>query len=161
MVIKSKDTITGMTLALFSVIVYIATFSIRDLGITNVGAAFFPGMCAIAVFFLSLVLIIQDQKKFKGKKKIKGEISKEGEISLKIKNVLISLVILFVSIFMLKPLGFIISMSFYLICSFIILTPKGKRNYLLFAVISFASTNAVYWIFVKGFKTMLPSGLFG
>lgn len=62
--------------------------------------------------------------------------------------------------FLLTRLGFVVSSAIYLIANFLVLAPKEKRNLIFFAVLSVAVPAAIYVIFVKGFRVILPTGKF-
>lgn len=58
-----------------------------------------------------------------------------------------------------KALGFILSSTVFLFCSIFFLTPKEKRSWFWLIILSVGVPFAVYFLFVSGFKMMLPSGI--
>lgn len=158
MISKYKDTITGAILIIGSIFVFIASYSIKSIGVSNVGARFFPQMCSVAIFILASILVLQDIKRNKGVKD--NALIREGNMQ-QAKNLVFSYGVLFLSILFLRPLGFLISANFYLISNFIFLTPKEKRNYLFIILFSILTSNVIYWTFLKVFRVMLPSGIIG
>jgi putative tricarboxylic transport membrane protein len=58
-----------------------------------------------------------------------------------------------------KPLGFIISSILYLFGQIVILCPKEKYNFVMFAIVSVVTSVVVFYTFRKGLNLMLPVGI--
>jgi putative tricarboxylic transport membrane protein len=61
-------------------------------------------------------------------------------------------------VIVMPTLGFILSTIIYLILQMIILSPKEKRNYVLFAIVAVVFTALVFVAFRVGLQQLLPRG---
>ena len=68
-----------------------------------------------------------------------------------------------VYVFVMKPVGFILSTLVFLFCQMMVLSPddeRGKKQAILLAVIDVVFTLVVFFLFRYGFKIVLPAGIF-
>ena len=78
------------------------------------------------------------------------------------RRVILSLILILLYVFLLKPVGFILCTLVYLFCQIYVLAPDSSRTrkdipvYLITDVIF---TLIVYYLFRLGFKIVLPTGI--
>ena len=135
-VVKNSDFIGGLVIAIGTLIYFSQTFYIKKITVLNVDSAFIPRVCAVFMMILALILMVQGLLKERNKAVEETSPEQKAESYKKFKAVMTAMAILGAAIFMMEPLGFIISMVFYLMASFITLSAKQERNYLLFTFLS-------------------------
>ncbi len=153
-----RDLASGIGLLIFSLLLYLATFTIKKLFIVSrIGAAFVPQLAAVILAGLSILLIIQS---IHSKSPVQPETA--GEEKQKInKSVWLSIVLLIVYGAVLAPLGFIIATTGYLFFQIFILFGNRKKPYVKIILTSVIASIVIYLIFVYAFELMLPAGLLG
>ncbi len=172
---ENRDLVLGGVTLSVSIIIFIASFSIRKLVVSRIGAAFVPQLAAVLLGAFSTVVIVQALLSMRRKKALiaaaagssvapptgtqPAPATGEDRSGKRLVAVTIGLLILYA--FLLDFAGFILSTAIYLFLQFVILTMNRKRNFLLFALISAVVSIAIYAIFVYGFELMLPAGLLG
>jgi Tripartite tricarboxylate transporter TctB family. len=154
MLTKHRDLLAGAFLVLMGVVMQIASWSIPRGVSMNYGADVMPKMVSALLALFGVAVVLQSRFLVRS-----GETkaAKPGNG----KAVVLSLVFLAVYIGLLSRVGFIIMTALYLFAQTLLYAPREKRNHLLFAVISVVVTVAVYLIFAKGFKLILPYGVLG
>ena len=73
-------------------------------------------------------------------------------------SVTLTFLVMVLYLILLPFLGFILSTIIFLFAQFIVLAPKEKRNYLLFAVIAVVFTVITFVAFRIGLSQLLPRG---
>jgi len=79
------------------------------------------------------------------------------------KRVISSIILVLIYVFILQPIGFIISTLLYLMFQMVVLSPDDERDgkhIIRLAVINVVFTLAVFFLFRYGFKIVLPAGIF-
>lgn len=157
-----NDLISGIFFLAFSVVIYIASFSIKVNNAEALGPQFFPRIVAYCMGILSILLIIQKVRAIRGSKKTEEiESSRES-----IKNIpfLLTSLLLVLYMFLIKPLGFIMVSIFYLFFQItIIIAPKDrkKKNMTIIILISIVIPILLYLLFYHVFNIFLPQGILG
>ncbi|WP_227937373.1 tripartite tricarboxylate transporter TctB family protein [Alkalihalobacillus deserti] len=164
----SKDVYASVFLLAFSVIMYVSSFSIKMLTVSKIGAGFMPRMIAIAIFILSIILLINSIKEMKFAKQRTDILEDEDEdehegIKRKISplSVVITLALMIGYIALLKPVGFLIMSSIYLFLQMYLLADPKERKAPLFIIVSVVSSVVIYFCFKSIFHLMLPAGILG
>ncbi|WP_277408829.1 tripartite tricarboxylate transporter TctB family protein [Lacrimispora xylanisolvens] len=79
------------------------------------------------------------------------------------KRMLTSFMLILVYVYLLQPVGFIVTTILYLPLQMYVLAPdekKTKKDIIQLAVISVIFTFVVFFLFRYGFKIILPAGIF-
>ena len=111
-------------------------------------------------FLLSAILLAQS---IKGLKEAVAKAEAEGPDDSDYKRVLSSLILSLVYVFVLQPVGFIISTFVYLFGQIFVLAPDEKRtkkDIILYLIIDVVFVLVVFFLFRYGFKIVLPAGIF-
>ncbi|HUX14209.1 MAG TPA: tripartite tricarboxylate transporter TctB family protein [Spirochaetia bacterium] len=159
MTVKQREIASGMGFLALAGIVYAASFSIKKLVVSRIGAAFVPQLAAYLLAGLSIVLIIQGLllKPAAGADDFR-ETASRRETRFALWSTIILLTIYGA---LLEPVGFLITTTLYLFIQFIVLAGNKKKNFVLLGLISVATSVAIYALFVYGFDLMLPAGILG
>lgn len=149
---KHRNIILSIIFLAFGGFLYTQSLGIKQMMQNDVGSGFFPKIVAIAIIAVAtLRLIITFFEK--------NNTGKDPVTDMKGGWSTIVLVGLYIVAF--QPVGFIISTAVYLALQMLVLTPKGKRNFILLGAISIGTPLFVYTLFVHVIGTTLPRGLFG
>lgn len=156
---KYGDIISGVFFLLFSAIIFIASYSIKTVSISNVGvsSAFMPRCISVIFALVSITIICSGVKKLRETKDAFAEKGQKSNTWAVVCTLgLIALYIAFLNI-----LGFIITTSIYLFLQFTLLSDKTSRKPLVFGLVAIIASVAIYYVFVSGFQLMLPAGILG
>jgi len=158
---KYKDVFCGGALILLGAGLFAASFGIKSVALNLIKADFFPRLDAALLVILGVILTVTGFSKAKY-----IQIEEDGQPPFwkndSTVSMLETLALVSVYVFLMKPVGFIISTFLYLAAQMVVLAPREKRtrkNIMLFVVISLATSLAVYLVFVKVFYLMLPAGI--
>ncbi len=153
-----KDLASGIGLLVFSVLLFLGTFTIKKLFIVSrIGAAFVPQLAAFILAGLSILLILQAL----GRKKLQ-ETEESSEEAVKInRSVWLSIGLLIIYGAVLGFFGFILATAGYLFCQIYILFGNRGKSLVKIILTSAISSVVIYLIFVYVFELMLPAGLLG
>ena len=72
---------------------------------------------------------------------------------------IITFAFLILYVFLLKPLGFVISTIIFLLGMITLFTPKEKRSVIRIILICVIFSVVVYWLFAKVLTLSLPQGI--
>ena len=122
------------------------------------GARIVPVLLGILLAALSVVLVIQAVKKLRALHPNGGEADKKMQRD-DLVSVTLTIAVIIAYTVLLRPLGFCLSTVLYLFVQMIVLAPRAKRNYLLFALVSVLFTALVFIAFRMGLQQMLPRGI--
>jgi len=155
---KYKESCIGVGIAIFAVLVYMDSLTIKDMGLTGtVNAASVPQWICVVLWGLSAALIIQD---------ISAQRKRQDNSSEERKGPAINYLAFFLTaaaisayIVVMKPLGFCPSSALFLFVEFCILSEREERNYPLFAGIAAVVSVVIYLAFRMGLNLMLPRGI--
>ena len=156
---KCRDLILGILMAALSAFYLIFTFQIKTrpkLTPSYSSARIVRTLLGILLAILSVVLIFQGIRRLRShqeeesvKKTDKGDLV----------TVILTLAVIIGYTVILPLLGFCLSTVIYLFLQMLILAPKDKRNYLLFAIIAVVFTAIVFAAFRIGLQQLLPRGV--
>lgn len=160
-----KDIITGcVTIALF-LVYYSQTFSIRQTTLIKLTSTFIPRLCVIFGVLLGAIIIFKAIIRWREEKiaSANGEVAEEKAPVSKEPTIaaLISFVLLFLGIFIMKFLGFFYGGAFYLMSFFLLCSRHMKRNWPLYIILTIIAPVLIYIAFSWGFHLRLPEGVFG
>ncbi len=162
---KETDFLTGIVLMIVGGTVYLEAIQIAHppVGVL-VGTDFFPKaaslvMLLLGVLQLSLFFFNKYLRKSKNGSVPQGK--KASETAISIRGPLLSCLLLCVYMFLLEAIGFLVLTPLYLVLQILILSPPGRRRYILFGVIAVIISVILYVIFVYGLFVLLPSGILG
>ena len=120
-------------------------------------AQIIPKLLGILLAILSVLLIIQGVKKYKAYNEAE-ETEKKMERG-DLMAVILTFAVIIGYILILPELGFCLSTIIYLFLQILVLSPKEKRNYLLFAIVAVCFTFILFVAFRIGLQQLLPRGV--
>ena len=160
---KAKnDIIIGVCILAFAAAYFGFTYSFRLMEYDyTVDAAFFPRIMAVFAAVLGVIIMVRGILEVKAlpaeDKKISAEQRRADTGSLI--RILLVIADLLAAAFAFKQLGFILTLPWMMFILFVIVNPKGKRKWWLYAVLSIVLPIAIFFIFYYGFSTLLPMGI--
>ena len=163
---KYGDVLSGAVIFLVAMVYFWGTLSIKGRSDTiSMGSAFIPRLYAVLISVLALCVIWQGVKKIRAEKAAapnsenSGTQNTEQPQKNRMLLMLIAFGLLVIAVALLQSLGFVPTMTGYLFFSFVTLTPRPKRRYVLFSALAVCISLGIYYIFVKLFSVMLPAGI--
>lgn len=156
---KSKDLILGVVLLAFSGFYYYYATQIKTrpkLTPSYSSAQIVPELLGILLAILSVILIVKAVRGLREKNDDVGEKKTDrGDLAA---VVLTFAIIVAYTLLLSSGLGFCLSTMIYLFLQMLILSPKDKRNYLMFAIVAVVFTMLVFIAFRVGLQQLLPRG---
>lgn len=146
-------------MALSAVMIYAATLLPKS-KVMEIGPGFMPTVVGIATLILSTALLIISLKNLKTRI---AEVDANPPADSDYKRMLISLILILVYVFALKPMGFIVTTLVYLPIQMYVLADaehRTRKDIIVLLVIDVIFTIAVFFLFRYGFKIVLPQGIF-
>lgn len=157
---KYGDMIVGGFFMILSAGMMIMAKMLPKSTIMDIGPDFMPMCIGIVTFVLAAVLAFLNVKNLKTRKAEAEEMEKED---LDYKRMLISFMLILVYVYLLQPVGFIVTTILYLPFQMYVLAPdekKTQKDIIQLAVTSVIFTFVVFFLFRYGFKIILPAGIF-
>lgn len=117
------------------------------------GGDFMPKLCAGLWILISAPLIMTSAMMPN---------NKDENAGIHVKGFLGTLILLIVYVFLLKPIGFVLTSIVYMFIQMMMFVPqelRSRNNYILFVVISVALPIIVNLVFVNVFSLILPTGI--
>ena len=157
---KYGDIVVGVFFMALSAAIMIGAQLLPKSKVMEIGPDFMP-MCIGAVSFILAALLT-----FLNVKNMKLRIAEIDPASIPdcdYKRVILSIILVLIYVFILQPVGFIISTLVYLMAQMIVLSPDDKRtkaDIIKLAVLNVVFTLVVFFLFRYGFKIVLPAGIF-
>ena len=145
--------IVNLVVLIMGVALFISAQGIETGAAMAQGGDFMPKLCAGIWVALGILLFLFG---------LREKPEEGGKSQVSIKGFAATMVLLFVYILLLKPVGFVITSIVYLflqMCLFVPAEKRTKKSYILFAVISVVVPFAVNWLFVNVFALILPAGI--
>ena len=166
MVKQKKDLYASLFLLIVSIVMFIATYSIQALTVSNIGADFAPRLVAIAIFALSLILLYNSIKQLKNPHmavSIEEDEDEEEDTNkpMSKKSVIATVALLVGYVALIPMIGFLLMTAVYLFLQMYLLAEKAQRNLVLFLVVSVVSSGVIYYCFKTIFHLRLPAGILG
>jgi len=159
--------IAGVVLFLFSVAALAASLNIRELkgfGVPPLSGSFMPRLWGVVLGLLSLSLFLRGLKERKAYMKA-GKITPFAfsfpEFIDKNREVILTFITIALYIALIGYLGFIITTIIFLFAQIMILSPPGKRNFLVTGIISVVVPVLLAWFFTVYLSLLLPRGILG
>lgn len=154
---KYGDLAVGIFFTAMAVIMFVVACQFPPNLLGGVGPDFMPKIVAVGLGILGVLQCISGGRTMR--KDFSGEAEEEDKPEYW--RVLATVAAFGVFVFTLEKVGFLIMSIIYLFVQMLILAPKEKRNYVLFAVISVVFNIVVYYIFRNGLNVILPAGILG
>ena len=165
-----KDIITGAVTIVFFLIYYSQTFSIRQTTLIKLTSTFVPRLCVVFGVVLGAIILLKAIGLWREEKAAAAAAAAEGaaaEQSAETKNhaktvaAILSFVLLFLGILIMKTVGFFYGGAFYLMGFFLLCSRHLKRNWPLYVILAIVAPVLIYMAFAWGFHLRLPSGALG
>lgn len=157
---KYGDLVVSIFYAALGIALIVLSEMLPKSKVMAIGPDFMPVIIGVLILILAGVLLITTLSRFK---MIQEEAEKSGKDEADYKRVIGSLVLALLYVYLLKPVGFIVSTLVYLFLQIYVLAPDSKRSrkdLIQFAVIDVIFTFVVYFLFRYGFTIVLPAGIF-
>ena len=156
---KCKDLILGIVMLVFSGFYYYVSTQIKTrpkLVPSYSNAQVMPQLLGILLAAMSVFLIVQGVKRLRDKS-VDTEETKLGKGDITAVALTFAMIVAYITM-MTMGLGFCISTMVYLFLQILVLSPKEKRNYWLFAIVAVVFTMFVFVTFRIGLQQLLPRG---
>ncbi|MBE5974849.1 MAG: tripartite tricarboxylate transporter TctB family protein [Paenibacillaceae bacterium] len=157
---KYGDMIVGGFFMILSAGMMIMAKMLPKSTIMDIGPDFMPMCIGLVTFILAAALAFLNLKNLKMRT---AEAEKMEKEELDYKRMLTSFMLILVYVYLLQPVGFIVTTILYLPLQMYVLAPdekKTKKDIIQLAVISVIFTFVVFFLFRYGFKIILPAGIF-
>ena len=157
---KYGDMIVGGFFMILSAGMMIMAKMLPKSTIMDIGPDFMPMCIGLVTFVLAAALAFLNLKNLKMRT---AEAEKMEKEELDYKRMLTSFMLILVYVYLLQPVGFIVTTILYLPLQMYVLAPdekKTKKDIIQLAVISVIFTFVVFFLFRYGFKIILPAGIF-
>ena len=151
---KQLDMLCSAVFLVFGGVMLNFSLSIRHIIPTDVGSGYVPiflSVCILAAAGAKLVLTLLDRKPAKAAAKSASDLA--GGLGT------VGLMLLYVIAF--EPVGFLLSSMAYLFAQILLMSSKGNRKPVLFAVISVTLPLGIALLFAYVIKMPLPVGILG
>ncbi len=151
---KQLDMLCSAVFLVFGGVMLKFSLSIRHIIPTDVGSGYVPiflSVCILAAAGAKLVLTLLDRKPAKAAAKSDSDLA--GGLGT------VGLMLLYVIAF--EPVGFLLSSMAYLFAQILLMSSKGNRKPVLFAVISVTLPLGIALLFAYVIKMPLPVGILG
>ena len=128
--------------------------------VMEIGPDFMPMVIGAITFILAAILTVLNIKNMKMRT---AEIDESSIEDCDYKRVLLSALLVLIYVFVLQPVGFLVSTLVYLPLQMLVLSPddqRGKKQMIQLLVIDVIFTLVVFFLFRYGFKIVLPAGIF-
>ena len=157
---KYGDIIVGIFFMALSAILMVMAQMLPKSKVMEIGPDFMPMVIGGLTFALAAALTFLSVKNFKMPA---AEIDPAKLPDCDYKRVLLSVILVLVYVFVLQPVGFIVSTLVFLPLQMLVLSPedkRGKKDIMMLLIIDVIFTMAVFFLFRYGFKIVLPAGIF-
>lgn len=157
---KYGDIVVGLFFMAISAIMIIMAKMLPKSMVMDIGPDFMPTVIGAVTFILATILLVLNVK---NRKLRVLEAKAEGAEDCDYKRVLSSAILILVYVFILKPIGFIVSTLLYLPLQMLVLAPKEgrtKKSLIQLLIVDAVFTLVVFFLFRYGFKIVLPAGIF-
>jgi hypothetical protein len=157
---KYGDMIVGGFFMILSAGMMIMAKMLPKSTIMDIGPDFMPMCIGLVTFVLAAALAFLNLKNLKMRT---AEAEKMEKEELDYKRMLTSFMLILVYVYLLQPVGFIVTTILYLPLQMYVLAPdekKTKKDIIQLAVTSVIFTFVVFFLFRYGFKIILPAGIF-
>ncbi|MGN0268538.1 MAG: tripartite tricarboxylate transporter TctB family protein [Lachnospiraceae bacterium] len=143
-----------------ALVMIVAARALPKSTVMDIGPDFMPLVVGVVTLILAVALLITTLINFK---KNAAAAEAAGAPDCDYVRVLSSFIAILIYVFVLQPVGFILSTVVFLPVEMWILSPNDKRGLkdtAILALIGVVFTFAVFFLFRYGFKIVLPAGIF-
>lgn len=150
---KISEVIFNMVLFLAGILLLISAQSIEVGAAMGQGGDFLPKLCSLFWVIISGLMLASSVFKSTAQSE-----DKKGNIT----GFLLTLLLLFLYVLLLKPIGFVITSSFYMFLQMMLFVPReliDKKRLLIFVVVSVLLPVLVNLLFANVFSLILPAGV--
>ena len=157
------DLISGGILIVISVVYFILSFQIKQIGLIAISSAFIPRIAAVCTFLLSVAMVVRSVRFLQGHKAEGGEQQSQEQTDknrLQMKAAIAAFVVLGIGILLMEHVGFVFGMAVYLFLSVLLMSKYEKKSWVIFIILSVAIPVIIYLVFNRGFSLRLPAGIF-
>ncbi len=157
---KYGDIIVGIFFMVLSVVLIVAAKQLPPSAVMEIGPDFMPLVIGVFTFVLAAILTVMSIKNFK---KNAESIDPDSLPKCDYVRVLASIILVLIYVFILQPVGFIISTLLFLLLQMFVLSPDDERDakhLVRLVIIDVIFTMIVFFLFRYGFKIILPAGIF-
>lgn len=150
-----------------SIVLFIATFSIRALLATTIGPEVMPRIASVILFLSGVGIVaeglISARKAVAPATVAEADVTAESRTTARagMVNMYLSIALIALYVMLMAPIGFLLSTFFYVFVQEMILAPVSKRNPFLFLIVAALTSAIIYFGFVYGLELILPSGILG
>ena len=156
---KYGDIVVSIFFMALSAVMIYAAMLLPKSTVMEIGPDFMPTVVGVATLIMSAALLIIS---LKGLKARAAEAEANPPAQCDYKRMLLSLILILIYVFALKPVGFIITTLVYLPIQMYVLADadhRSKKDIIMLLVIDVVFTIAVFFLFRYGFKIVLPQGI--
>lgn len=157
---KYGDIVVGVFFMVLSSALIVMAKMLPKSKVMDIGPDFMPLCIGSVTLVLAALLTFLSLKEFKTRA---AALDASNLPDCDYKRVLLSIILVLIYVFILQPVGFIISTLAFLMLQMLVLSPddeRGKKDILKLAVINVVFTMVVFFLFRYGFKIVLPAGIF-
>ncbi len=157
---KFGDIVVGVFFMVISTALIVMAKMLPKSKVMEIGPDFMPLVIGSVTLVLAAILTFLSVKNFKMHAK---ELETAEIPECDYKRVLSSIILILIYVFVMKPVGFIVSTMVYLLFQMLVLSPddeRDKKHIIQLAVIDVIFTLIVFFLFRYGFKIVLPAGIF-
>ncbi len=157
---KYGDIVVGVFFMALSAIMMVMAQMLPKSKVMEIGPDFMPMVIGAITFVLALILTVLNVKNMKLRA---AELAEAAIDECDYKRVLLSALLVLIYVFVLQPVGFIVSTLVYLPLQMLVLSPddqRGKKQIIQLLIIDVIFTMIVFFLFRYGFKIVLPAGIF-
>ncbi|MEW4411023.1 tripartite tricarboxylate transporter TctB family protein [Clostridium sp. AN503] len=157
---KYGDIVVGVFFMILSSALIVMAKMLPKSKVMDIGPDFMPLCIGSVTLVLAALLTFLSLKEFKTRV---AALDASDLPDCDYKRVLLSIILVLIYVFILQPVGFIISTLAFLMLQMLVLSPddeRGKKDILKLAVINVIFTMVVFFLFRYGFKIVLPAGIF-
>lgn len=157
---KFGDIIVGVFFMILSAVMIFAATTLPKSKVMDIGPDFMPMVIGIITFALAALLTVNAVRNLKTRS---AELANEKPEECDYKRVILSFILVLVYVFILQPIGFIVSTLLFLPPQMLVLAPddqRGTKQIIQILIIDVVFTLIVFFLFRYGFKIILPAGIF-
>lgn len=150
---KLSETLVNLVLVISGAALWLSAQTIEVGAAMGQGGDFMPKLCSSIWFVIALLLFVFG---------LRTRNAEKGEAPVSIIGFLATLVLLFLYVLLLKPIGFVITSIVYMFAQMLLFVPselRRKKNYIIFAIVSVVLPIVVNMLFVNVFSLILPTGI--
>jgi len=157
---KNQNIMAGSVLILVGVLMLANAIIFGQVITSKIGADFFPKIISTGIILVGTAILVNGLREFR--KELPADTGKANvSIPGNYPALGITVALLIIYVLLLGPLGFIVTTIPFTFLLMLLITPRSRRKYLTFAIVSIVSTIATYFLFARIFYVILPRGILG